>query len=221
MTKPRYTVVEDRLTDLLPTGWSLVTTSADASNPDPPRAGSPEEVALVVAAQGGSEEAFAQLVENYHRLIFKVAYNKVSDHTDAEDLSQEIFLHALRSLPSLREPKAFLGWLLSLSHNRIHRFLRQKRTKIVALDEMRKRAEEEARYGSDDPIDNAVPEVVNSLPEDFRLALTWKYLDGCSYTEIGERLSMSFHQVDYLLRRAKNALRSAVQREKRSGEDRG
>ncbi|MEM7164305.1 MAG: sigma-70 family RNA polymerase sigma factor [Planctomycetota bacterium] len=194
--------------------------SAAEPQQEPPRAGSPEEVALVVAAQEGSETAFAALVETYHRLVFKVAYNKCSDHTDAEDLTQEILLHAFRSLPSLREPKAFLGWLLSLSHNRIHRFLRQRRTKIVALDELRRRAEEEQRYGADEPVDGSIPEVVKSLPEDFRLALTWKYLDGCSYTEIGERLSMSFHQVDYLLRRAKNALRAAVQRET-NAEDRG
>jgi DNA-directed RNA polymerase specialized sigma24 family protein len=57
-----------------------------------------------------------------------------------------------------------------------------------------------------------VVELVRSLGDEYRLALVWKYLEGCSYEEIGERLSMSFNQVDYLLRKAKTALRDAVER---------
>ena len=43
-----------------------------------------------------------------------------------------------------------------------------------------------------------------------RLALTWKYVDGLDYDTIGERLSLSFHQVDYLMRRARKALKALL-----------
>ena len=55
-------------------------------------------------------------------------------------------------------------------------------------------------------------ELVSQLPDEMRLALIWKYVEGLSYDEIGERLSMSFHQVDYLMRRARATLRKQLER---------
>ena len=53
-------------------------------------------------------------------------------------------------------------------------------------------------------------EWLDQLPDEMRLALTWKYVDGLDYETIGERLSLSFHQVDYLMRRARKALKSLL-----------
>ncbi|MEE8142847.1 MAG: sigma-70 family RNA polymerase sigma factor [Planctomycetota bacterium] len=174
---------------------------------------------LVAAGRAGDRAAFEKLVERYHRLIFKIALYKASHRSDAEDITQDVLLHAYRSLPQLREPQAFLGWLISLTHNRAHRFLSRRRNQRQAMEEARRQLEVRAdqamraqdRAETSEPL--AVGELVRSLPEEYRLALTWKYLEGHSYQEIGKRLSLSFHQVDYLLRRAKNALRVAVERE--------
>lgn len=181
--------------------------------PDPTPDSNDDLLPIVEAAQAGDERAFQTLVERTERLVYKIALHKCRDRTDTEDLVQEIYLHMARSLPSLREPRAFLGWLMALAHNRGNRFCRQRQARIVGLEEARRellaRAEErpEPELG--------VREVVAGLPEEFRLALTWKYLDGCSYEEIGERLDQSFHQVDYLLRRAKRALREGLERQQR------
>lgn len=181
-----------------------------------------EDAELARAAQQGDQAAFEQIVAKYHRLVFKIAYRKASHPTDAEDLTQEVFLHAFRSLPNLREPQAFLGWLMAIAHNRCNRFCRTRQAKIIALEEARKELQAsshparkkllETTPNEAAPEDADVSELVQSLPEEFRWALTWKYLEGCSYDEIGERLSMSFNQVDYLLRRAKNELRALVER---------
>lgn len=189
----------------------------------------PADVDLARAAQAGDESAFEILVERYHRLIYKIAYHKCNHTGDAEDVTQEVFMHAFRSLPNLRDPQAFLGWLLAIAHHRGNRFCRRRQAKVIAFDEARaelrasserqERAEQLA-VGSTDAEPTPLQPLVGSLPDEFRLALTWKYLDGCSYDEIGERLQMSFNQVDYLLRRAKRALRQLVSKDKNKREGR-
>ncbi|MGE3165884.1 MAG: RNA polymerase sigma factor [Planctomycetota bacterium] len=201
-------------------------TSSPAPLGDEP---SPNDVSLAIAARDGDRSAFAQLVERYHRLIYKIAYHKCNHAGDAEDVTQEVFLHAFRSLPKLRDPQAFLGWLLAIAHHRGNRFCRRRQAKVIAFEEARKelragseRQERAAGLAPNGEAGEAEPnhlgQLVGSLPDEFRLALTWKYLDGCSYDQIGERLSMSFNQVDYLLRRAKKALRQVVSRESQKRE---
>ncbi len=186
----------------------------------------PQDLApLVAAARAGGRAAFTQLVERYHRLVFKIALYKASDLTDAEDITQDVFLHAFRSLPNLREPQAFTSWLISLTHNRAHRFCRRRQRQRAALERVRReqevRTDRELRatrlYGPEAGA-AGIGELVRDLPAEYRQALTWKYLDGESYEQIGARLSLSFHQVDYLLRKAKRALRTAVTRQERTRE---
>ena len=179
-----------------------------------------DDATLARAAGGGDRAAYRVLMERYQRLLFKIALRKSNNQADAEDIVQDVCLHAWRSLPKIRDPQAFLGWLMAIANNRANRYCDRRRRKIVVLDEARKTLEERehARAARADA-DEDGGELVRRLPDEMRLALTWKYLDGCSYEEIGERLSMSFHQVDYLLRRAKAALRHEVERVERSGEE--
>ena len=178
-----------------------------------------DDAALAAASQQGDRSAFTELVGKYERLVFKIALSKCGNRSDAEDLSQEIFLHAYRSLPRLRDPQAFLGWLIAIAHNRSHRFFRSRRAKVIALEDARREMEQELhRRQVGRAEEERMVELVRSLPDEYRLALSWKYLEGCSYEEIGERLSLSFHQVDYLLRRAKSALRRASEKDTRKRE---
>ncbi|MFQ5655877.1 MAG: RNA polymerase sigma factor [Planctomycetota bacterium] len=172
-----------------------------------------DHIELARAAREGDRGAFEALIERTHRLVYKIAWQKANHAGDAEDIVQDVFLHAWRSIPRLRDPQACLGWLLAITHNRANRFCRRRRNKIIAFEEARR--ELEARAAATKPEEDPsswVAEAVRSLPDELRLALTWKYMEGCSYEEIGGRLGMSFHQVDYLLRRAKRALRRELER---------
>ncbi len=166
---------------------------------------------LAERARRGDRAAFTQLVERFHRMVYKVVLHRCRDARDAEDVSQDVFLHAYRSIGGLREPDAFVSWLLRIAQHRALRFHRNRARRAIVLaeaaDEVRRRAADSAGPAHED---RGAEELVAGLPECERMALRWKYLEGCSYEEIGERLSMSFHQVDYLLRKAKRALRAAV-----------
>mgnify|MGYP002624638094 CR=1 FL=1 len=70
---------------------------------------------LVRAAQSGDRDAFGALVERFERTVFAIALRRLRDYSDAEELTQDVFLQAFTKLDQLREPAAFGGWLRSIT----------------------------------------------------------------------------------------------------------
>ncbi|MBI3464655.1 MAG: sigma-70 family RNA polymerase sigma factor [Planctomycetes bacterium] len=70
---------------------------------------------LVLAAQTGDREAFGELVERYQRAVFGLALRRLGNYAEAQELTQEVFVQALRKIDQLREPGAFGGWLRSIA----------------------------------------------------------------------------------------------------------
>jgi len=79
-------------------------------------------------------------VEKYQRAVFNIALYKSRNYFDAEDLSQDIFLAAFKSLSSLKAPDNFGGWLFGIAYNRCHKWFRRERNKIVKIHELERRA---------------------------------------------------------------------------------
>jgi RNA polymerase sigma-70 factor (ECF subfamily) len=72
-------------------------------------------VSLVIAAQEGDRDAFGQLCAHYERSIYNVVFRRLSNHAEAQELTQEVFVQALQKLAQLREPVCFGGWLRSIA----------------------------------------------------------------------------------------------------------
>ena len=93
-----------------------------------------------------------ELFERYNRLVFKIALHKAGERMDAEDITQDVFLHVYRSLPNLREPQAFVGWLIAIAHNRANRFCRARKSRRDAhkhaRQELAKQDPRRSRIGS-------------------------------------------------------------------------
>jgi RNA polymerase sigma-70 factor, ECF subfamily len=70
---------------------------------------------LVCAAQEGDREAFGVLVERYQQAVYHTALRQVRDHGEAQELTQEVFVQALRKIGQLRTPECFGGWLRSIT----------------------------------------------------------------------------------------------------------
>ena len=71
---------------------------------------------LVCAAQQGDRQAFGELATRYERTVYAVAYRRLGDHAEAQELCQEVFIQALRKIDQLREPACFGGWLRSIAN---------------------------------------------------------------------------------------------------------
>ena len=70
---------------------------------------------LVAAAQDGNNEAFGELADRFERMVYAVCWQRLRDHAEAQEVSQDVFIKAFEKLYQLQEPAAFAGWLRSIA----------------------------------------------------------------------------------------------------------
>ncbi|SPD71747.1 RNA polymerase sigma factor [uncultured Desulfobacterium sp.] len=84
-------------------------------------------IELVEKARAGNRLAFEKLADLFHHDVFRMVYFRTRSQMDAEDLTQDIFLQAFKSLPELKSVDRFKSWLFSIAVNRVRDFHRRKR----------------------------------------------------------------------------------------------
>jgi len=97
----------------------------------------PEEESLVRRAQQQDQQAFAQLYEEHFDKIYRYVALRIGDRAEAEDITQQVFLKALRSISSFRwKGTPFSAWLFRIAHNQMVDHLRKKtKQATVPIDE--------------------------------------------------------------------------------------
>ena len=70
-----------------------------------------EITVLVGQAQAGDRVAYGELVRRFQGAVYAMALTRVRDPVEAQELAQEVFVHGMRKLPQLRDPRCFAGWL--------------------------------------------------------------------------------------------------------------
>jgi RNA polymerase sigma-70 factor (ECF subfamily) len=179
---------------------------------------SESEIALVQRACDGDRVAFEELVRRTSRLVFTRLYVETGCVHEAEDLVQETFLLAYRSLHRLADPASFRHWLLRISHNALidaaRRENRRKRSGPVDSD-----APLTATLATEPQPDEAahreesrrrVLAALRSLPEEYRMPLALRYLTGAEYDAIGEQLGLTNGSLRGLLHRGLKMLRDRL-----------
>lgn len=165
-----------------------------------------ETKALVLAAGRGDPRAFGRLYEMYGRMVHGILLSRVPLH-QAEDLTQDVFLSAMRKLDSLRDPEAFGGWLAMIARNRAIDFHRTQRREAASPLES---SQDVAAPPPPAAEAIAVLEVVKSLPEAFRETLILRLVEGLSGPEIAERTGMKHESVRVNLHRGMKMLREKL-----------
>ncbi len=169
----------------------------------------PEE-ALVRKARSGDRSAFEELVRRTSRLVFARLYLETGDVHRTEDLLQETLLTAFRSLSKLSEPKAFRSWLLTIAQNvltdAIRRESRKKRATptladLAALAHVEDKSPPPDEQLSRRELRSQVLAVLRSLPEEYRLPLTLRYLTGADYETIQMQMGITNGSLRGLLHR--------------------
>ena len=73
-----------------------------------------DDVALLVhRAQAGERRAFGELVERFRSAVFAVAVGRLRNEAEAQELTQEVFIHTMKKLDQLRDPRCFAGWRIA------------------------------------------------------------------------------------------------------------
>jgi RNA polymerase sigma-70 factor (ECF subfamily) len=175
--------------------------------------------ALVVKAQGGDRAAFEELVRRTSRLVFARLYLETGDTHRAEDLLQETWLRAYRALGKLQTPDTLRTWLLKIAQNVLvdeaRGSARQKRTTPPragpgALESQPGPGLPPAEEVERAELRGRVLAVLRSLPEEYRLPLTLRYIAGADYETIETQLGLSNGALRGLLHRGLKMLRARL-----------
>jgi|SRR5579871_3902272 len=176
------------------------------------------DVALVVRARGGDRAAFEELVRRTSRLVYARLYLDIGDSHLAEDLLQETMMRAFRSLRYLEKAAGFRSWLLTIAQNVLTDSLRSKarqaRTEplpgdpaadsVASIEQVPEERAERAETRQ------KVLAVLRSLPEDYRLPLTLRYIVGADYETISEQLGLTNGSLRGMLHRGLKMLRDRL-----------
>ena len=173
---------------------------------------------LVARAQAGSSEAFAVLFRRYRPAIGRYAGRMLGDDARAEDIVQEVFLSALRSIDTLDRPAGFKPWLYRIAHNIcVDHVRRSGRAQEISMDVNVLPASEEIRLFRHAPSTHSavsqredfrnLREAFGGLPPAQSEVLVMRELEGLSYDEIAARMGVSRASVESMLFRARQGLR--------------
>lgn len=170
--------------------------------------GTTDEV-LVAAARAGDDRAFEQLYGRYRCSIAAYIQGRVRDHARSEDITQEVFLSALKRMRETERPIVFKPWIYEIARNACIDAFR-RRTDEVPLGEHLKLVSTSPT--PDVAVDarmalESLRGAMGGLSEPHRDVLVMREFEGRSYREIGKRLGMSRSSVESTLFRARRRLR--------------
>ena len=173
---------------------------------------------LVAAVREGDDRAFEQLYSRYQRRIAAYVFGMVKDYGRAEDITQEVFISALRRMRETERPIAFKPWIYEIAKNAcIDQFRRSRRAEEVSFDagEGLGGADQRRLVASEPTPDAAVDAkqqldhlcgAFGGLSDSHHEILVLREFEGLSYREIGERMGLSRPGVESTLFRARKRL---------------
>ena len=181
------------------------------------------EASLIQRCAAHDEDACAELVNEHQRMVYQLALNLLSDHNEALDLSQEVFLRVFRTIHAFRGQSSLRTWIyrivINQARNRQRWWRRRHRSQQVSLDQ-----HIEAHGDLPESRDDASPDRVlgqkrlaqqirdalDRLPFDQKTAIVLREIDGLSYEEIGFSLGIAVGTVKSRLARAREGLRAQL-----------
>jgi RNA polymerase sigma-70 factor (ECF subfamily) len=165
---------------------------------------------LAHQAARGDVAAFDELVALHESRVVNLAYRLVNDSTDAEDVAQEAFVKAFRSLPRLRDKGQFSGWVLRITVNAARDHLRRRKSRdevgLEAADNL-PGAASTADVVEHQVAQERIRHLLATMAQKHREVLVLRDIEGMSYEEIAEVLHCTVSGVKNRLHRARAAFR--------------
>ena len=172
---------------------------------------------LVAACLDGEPYAIETLVRQYENGVFRLALSIVGDSSEANEITQETFISALRSLPAYQEKKSFKAWLYTIALNHSRTVLRKRKsiarlgvvlTAIFKIDHQNQVLPEEAVIQNEK--EAVLWQSLNQLDEKFRTVVVLRYFHELSIAEISEILSVNEGTIHSRLHSGREKLRDAL-----------
>ena len=173
---------------------------------------------LLLACLAGDEYAIEVLVRQYETGVFRLALSIVGDAAEANEITQETFIAALRSLTSYQEKKSFKAWLYTIALNQSRSHLRRRKTRerLGSILTSIFRVEHQKQVWPEEAIIQNETEAIlwnslNQLDERFRTVVVLRYFHELPISEISEILGVNEGTIHSRLHSAREKLRQALQ----------
>ncbi len=160
------------------------------------------EAQLVRAVLDGDRDVYGRLYSLYAPLVHGVLLARVP-RGEVEDMVQEIFLHALKKLHTLRDADAFGPWVAMIARNRAMDFYRKSRETVEVSDQLPARDSRESRAVE-------ILEIIRTLPDAYRETLVLRLVEGMTGPEIATRTGLTAASVRVNLHRGMKLLRGKL-----------
>jgi len=171
-------------------------------------------ITLVRLAQTGDREAFGELVVAFEPTVYSVVMRRLRDASDARELTQEIFIRAMRKLVQLREPERFPGWLRQIAvRMSINRIIRRPKESTVASTTF-----DNVRADTNSPLDGVLKTEqaeqvwggLRTLKELDRDTLIAFYIEGQSLAQMSDSFRSPIGTIKRRLHTARHRLKDAM-----------
>lgn len=175
------------------------------------------EIELLRASLGGNTQAFGVLVGRYQSLVCAITYSATGSVERSEELAQEAFLKAWKSLTQLEDLSKFRAWLSSITRNTVQNWHRSQQRDVVGTAAPLERAAQEASEESG-PVEAAmiqeqqtvVSHALAQIPESLREPLVLFYREQKSVREVARQLGLSENAARQRISRGRGMLREQV-----------
>lgn len=172
---------------------------------------------LAQAAARGEMDAFESLYERHYRRVYSLCLRMVANSTEAEDLTQEVFIHLFRKLGSFRGDSAFTTWLHRLTVNHVLMHFRRRGVRLERTTEEGD-IPEQIELGTERPeampvVDRiALDKAIEQLPPGYRAVFVLHDVEGYEHEEVADLLGVSVGTSKSQLHKARLRLRDLLRK---------
>ena len=173
----------------------------------------PSDSELVSLSRAGDSGAFSALAGRHMREVYAVARSFALNHADADDLSQEAFLHAFRALRTFGARSSFRTWLLRITVNVCTNFVNRRPPQPAGSGDLASVADcsaDPAEVLPAQELDGALWAAVAGLPADLRTTLHLVVVEGLTHQEAADVLGCPRNTISWRMFRARELLRKQL-----------
>ena len=177
-----------------------------------------EDLRLINLALDGDQSAYVRLMKKYKGTINHVLFRVVQDPDEVEDITQEVFINAFKSLKSFKKEYSFFSWIYKIALNKGIDYLRKKKIPTFSLDKPIESNESDYRFEVPDSTyepdksiiakerSTFIQQAIDRLPAKYRKVIIMRHQEEKDYGEIAKELKLPIGTVKVHIFRARELL---------------
>ncbi|PTN07518.1 RNA polymerase sigma factor [Mangrovibacterium marinum] len=172
----------------------------------------PDDNFYIARVLGGDTASYSYLVDRYQDLVFGLALKMLRNQEDAQEMAQDSFVKAYRSLATYRQESKFSTWLYRITYNGCISLMRKRKLEVRSMDEQQLTDGDEARLneqltGMDKAlVEKLLQEALAKLPELEQVLITLYYYEDQKVEEISHITGLSDSNVKVKIHRARKKM---------------